>query len=153
MPTFDLDIVPVADIRALLTDYFDQCWGEFIYSECGQVLTTTVAHRSTDGNLMSPPWEEILKDPGKYYAVDEHRFSMKLNHPQNLSTIEVLTLAGELLGTSVVESGAPFRFLSAEEAVLVPPSRPTTPEVPAETVIPGNRTKPASKPAYKRPRS
>jgi hypothetical protein len=68
------------------------------------------------------PWEDIVTSPQKYY--DAQSLSIALDHPQNLSGVQILTLAQELLATSV--SPTPFRFLEAEEEVLIP-SSPTAP--------------------------
>ncbi|KAJ7663718.1 hypothetical protein DFH06DRAFT_1324234 [Mycena polygramma] len=106
-PSIDLDTIQIADLRMLLSDYFDQCW----------------AYQSSDLNVVSIPWEEIASDPGKYY---DCAFSTKLDHPQNLSAIQVLQLAEGLLATSDIDSPTPFRFLGVEK-VLIPASPPPAP--------------------------
>ncbi|KAJ6611051.1 hypothetical protein B0H10DRAFT_2224404 [Mycena sp. CBHHK59/15] len=113
-PTIVMDTIPIADMRLLLCDYLEQF---------GDV-----------------PWEAITSDPAKYYNVEAAYFSIKLDHPQNLSTIGVLTLVEGLLATSVITSPNPFQF--AQEKVLPPetpppalqddpaPSRSPSPDVP-----------------------
>ncbi|KAJ6482250.1 hypothetical protein DFH09DRAFT_1340847 [Mycena vulgaris] len=110
-PSIDLNSVPLADVRMLLVDYFDQCW----------------AHRGSSA-VGSIPWEEIVSNPSKYYDSEGSPFSIKLDHPQNLSTMQVLNLAEDLLATSGLYSPTPFRFLQAEEVVLIP-STPIPPSV------------------------
>ncbi|KAJ6596093.1 hypothetical protein B0H10DRAFT_2232551 [Mycena sp. CBHHK59/15] len=120
-PTIVMDTIPIADMRLLLCDYLEQCW----------------VHQNPVGDV---PWEAITSDPAKYYNVEAAYFSIKLDHPQNLSTIGVLTLVEGLLATSVITSPNPFQF--AQEKVLPPetpppalqddpaPSRSPSPDVP-----------------------
>ncbi|KAJ7787451.1 hypothetical protein B0H14DRAFT_3163172 [Mycena olivaceomarginata] len=100
-PSIDVNTVKIAEVRTLLSDYFDQCW----------------AHRAVGGRATSIPWDKIVSDPAAYY--DTEAFRMKLDHPQNLSAVQVLTLTQELLSTSLIDSPAPFCFLELE-----PPSPP-----------------------------
>ncbi|KAJ7807925.1 hypothetical protein B0H14DRAFT_3763583 [Mycena olivaceomarginata] len=100
-PSIDVNTVKIAEVRTLLSDYFDQCW----------------AHRAVGGRATSIPWDKIVSDPAAYY--DTEAFRMKLDHPQNLSAVQVLTLTQELLSTSSIDSPGPFCFLELE-----PPSPP-----------------------------
>ncbi|KAJ7802823.1 hypothetical protein B0H14DRAFT_3154815 [Mycena olivaceomarginata] len=100
-PSIDVNTVKIAEVRTLLSDYFDQCW----------------AHRAVGGRATSIPWDKIVSDPAAYY--DTEAFRMKLDHLQNLSAVQVLTLTQELLSTSLIDSPAPFCFLELE-----PPSPP-----------------------------
>lgn len=110
-PSIDLDIVPIADIRLLLSDYFDQCWGMSIFTLQKQILMRMIlAERSSSNKSPSIPWEEIISNPGNYYDSERHHFSTKLDHPQNLSAIQVLNLAEGLLSTSVMDSPCPSAF-------------------------------------------
>lgn len=137
-PSIDLDIVPIADIRLLLSDYFDQCWGMSIFTLQKQILMRMIlAERSSSNKSPSIPWEEIISNPGNYYDSERHHFSTKLDHPQNLSAIQVLNLAEGLLSTSVMDSPVPFCFLQVEDAAsngstpqpIIPPT-PTPPGIP-----------------------
>ncbi|KAJ6600927.1 hypothetical protein B0H10DRAFT_2319758 [Mycena sp. CBHHK59/15] len=114
LPSINLDTVPIADIRMLLCDYFDQCW----------------ADRGSNSKVMLIPWEHIVSNPKKYYDTEAQHCSIKLDHLQNLSTIQVLSLANDLLGTSVMESPTPFRFLVADEVGLIPSTPPVPPPLP-----------------------
>ena len=80
------------------------------------------------------PWEAITSDPAKYYNVEAAYFSIKLDHPQNLSTIQVLTLVEGLLSTSVITSPNPFHFeqekVLALETPAPAPSQSPSPEAP-----------------------
>lgn len=80
------------------------------------------------------PWEAIASDPAKYYNTSETYFSIKLDHPQNLSIVQTLTLVEGLLATSVMSSPKPFQFLH-QGMVLVPDTPRTTP-IPSRTVTP-----------------
>ncbi|KAJ6530203.1 hypothetical protein B0H19DRAFT_1273868 [Mycena capillaripes] len=111
-PSMNVDNIPIAELRMLLSDYFDQCW----------------AYRCSDAKVISIPWEAIASNPEKHY---DCAFSVKLNHPQNLSTIKVIQLSQDLLATSVIDSPTPFRFLEPEEEILIP----TTPLPPAPTPV------------------
>ncbi|KAJ7495575.1 hypothetical protein FB451DRAFT_1387597 [Mycena latifolia] len=101
-PSIDLNSITITDLRVLLCDYFEQCW----------------ANRTSTSKVIA--WEDLLVNPEKHYDAAGLHFSIKLDHPQNLSTVEVLTLAADLLLSSVMESPAPFRFLNGEETVVVP---------------------------------
>ncbi|KAJ7830730.1 hypothetical protein B0H14DRAFT_3872481 [Mycena olivaceomarginata] len=101
-PSIDVNTVKIAEVRTLLSDYFDQCW----------------AHRAVGGQATSIPWDKIVSDPAAYY--DTEAFRMKLDHPQNLSAVQVLTLTQELLSTSLIDSPAPFCFLELEPPSLPP---------------------------------
>ncbi|KAJ6528209.1 hypothetical protein B0H19DRAFT_1275003 [Mycena capillaripes] len=130
-PAVDLNTVSMADMRTLLGDYFDQCW----------------AHRGVDNKATLIPWEKLVSEPGKYH--DTQGLSIKLNHPQNLSAIEVLTLAQCLLSTSSINSPTPFRFLDPEEELLVhsnPASPPESP--PRQSLPPGSPPKSSASPAH-----
>ena len=72
-------------------------------------------------------------DPGKYYDTEAGYFSAKLDHPQNLETLEVINLAQQLLLTSVIDSPTPFRFLQAKEVILTPSTPPAQPVSPLRT--------------------
>ncbi|KAJ7790511.1 hypothetical protein B0H14DRAFT_3891150 [Mycena olivaceomarginata] len=101
-PSIDVNTVKIAEVRTLLSDYFDQCW----------------AHRAVGGQATSIPWDKIVSNPAAYY--DTEAFRMKLDHPQNLSAVQVLTLTQELLSTSLIDSPAPFCFLELEPPSLPP---------------------------------
>ncbi|KAJ6619076.1 hypothetical protein B0H10DRAFT_1947089 [Mycena sp. CBHHK59/15] len=118
-PSINIDTVPIADLRTLLGEYFEQCWSE-VCRPAGQ-------------KIKSIPWAEIVSNPGKYYDTEGHSFPIALAHPQNLSTIGVITIAQVLLSTSVINSPTPFRFLEDKETVLVPPT-PVTSTIP--TILP-----------------
>ncbi|KAJ7467229.1 hypothetical protein B0H11DRAFT_1921501 [Mycena galericulata] len=98
-PSIDMNGVAIGDMRMLLSDYFDQCW----------------AHQHS--NSTSIPWEDIVLNPAKYYAASN--FSTTLDHPQNLSTVQVVNLANDLLSTSTMKNPAPFHFLATEGTVLL----------------------------------
>ncbi|KAJ6557472.1 hypothetical protein B0H19DRAFT_1376237 [Mycena capillaripes] len=120
-PAVDLNTVSMADMRTLLGDYFDQCWD----------------HRGVDNKATLIPWEKLVSEPGKccYF--------------QNLSAIEVLTLAQCLLSTSSINSPTPFRFLDPEEELLVhsnPASPPESP--PRQSLPPGSPPKSSASPAH-----
>ncbi|KAJ7714459.1 hypothetical protein B0H14DRAFT_3171430 [Mycena olivaceomarginata] len=70
-PSIDVNTVKIAEVRTLLSDYFDQCW----------------AHRAVGGQATSIPWDKIVSDPAAYY--DTEAFRMKLDHPQNLSAVQL----------------------------------------------------------------
>ncbi|KAJ7688001.1 hypothetical protein B0H17DRAFT_1135846 [Mycena rosella] len=145
-PSINLNTVALDDIRALLYEYFDQCW----------------AHRGLSENVMSIPWEDLALNPGKYYDTTGSYFSMALDNPQSLSTIQVLTLAQDILAHSGVDSPTPFRFLQPHGVVLIPstpsapPPRspspavnlaPTSPLAPSTPVFPPKQPTPTPPPA------
>ncbi|KAJ7020447.1 hypothetical protein C8F04DRAFT_1196613 [Mycena alexandri] len=105
-PSIDINTMPIADMRILLADYFDLCW----------------AHQSPGVKL---PWESITLDPAQYYDVSATYFSIKLDHPQNLSTMKILTLVDGLLSSSVITSPNPFQFLH-QGTILVPDTPPAS---------------------------
>ncbi|KAJ7743255.1 hypothetical protein DFH07DRAFT_777467 [Mycena maculata] len=108
-PSIDMNGVAIGDMRMLLSDYFDQCW----------------AHQHS--NSTSIPWEDIVLNPAKYCAASN--FSTTLDHPQNLSTVQVVNLVNDLLSTSTIKNPTPFHFLATEGTVLVPETPPVTPAV------------------------
>ncbi|KAJ7450484.1 hypothetical protein B0H11DRAFT_2289221 [Mycena galericulata] len=108
-PSIDMNGVAIGDMRMLLSDYFDQCW------------------ENQHSNSTSIPWEDILLNPAKYCAASN--FSTTLDHPQNLSTVQVVNLVNDLLSTSTMKSPTPFHFLATEGTVLVPETPPVTPAV------------------------
>ncbi|KAJ7208675.1 hypothetical protein GGX14DRAFT_395828 [Mycena pura] len=119
-PSIVMDTMPVADIRLLLCDYLEQCW----------------VHQNPTGDV---PWEAITSDPAKYYNVEAAYFSIKLDHPQNLSTIQVLTLVEGLLSTSIITSPTPFHFepekvLAPDTPVPGPEESPAPPQSPSPQV-------------------
>ncbi|KAJ6562921.1 hypothetical protein B0H10DRAFT_2239785 [Mycena sp. CBHHK59/15] len=97
--------------------------------------TVSIAERQEDWctKNLSIPWDEIAVDPGKYYDTGAGYFSAKLDHPQNLETLEVINLAQQLLLTSVIDSPTPFRFLQAKEVILTPSTPPVQPVSPLRT--------------------
>ncbi|KAJ7231785.1 hypothetical protein C8J57DRAFT_1250915 [Mycena rebaudengoi] len=110
-PPVTLDHIPVADLRTLLCEYFDQCWAHHLM-----------------GRQMKPlPWAEIISAPRKHCDADERLLQIKLAHPQDLTTVEVITLTQVLLSTSVIDSPKPFRFLEVQEMVPVIPPPPAPP--------------------------
>ncbi|KAJ7866884.1 hypothetical protein B0H13DRAFT_1897869 [Mycena leptocephala] len=110
-PSIDMNGVAIGDMRMLLSDYFDQCW----------------AHQHS--NSSSIPWDEIVLNPAKYYNTAASYFSANLDHPQNLSTVQVVNLVNDLLSTSTMKNLTPFHFLGTEATVLVPETPPITPAV------------------------
>ncbi|KAJ7922160.1 hypothetical protein B0H13DRAFT_2317763 [Mycena leptocephala] len=110
-PSIDMNGVAIGDMRMLLSDYFDQCW----------------AHQHS--NSTSIPWDEIVLNPAKYYNTAASYFSANLDHPQNLSTVQVVNLVNDLLSTSTMKNLTPFHFLGTEGTVLVPETPPITPAV------------------------
>jgi hypothetical protein len=116
-PSIDVNTVKIAEVRTLLSDYFDQCWGEQLNVHFIAAIKYDVANRAVGGRATSIPWDKIVSDPAAYY--DTEAFRMKLDHPQNLSAVQVLTLTQELLSTSLIDSPAPFCFLELEP--LSPP--------------------------------
>ncbi|KAJ7038639.1 hypothetical protein C8F04DRAFT_1255924 [Mycena alexandri] len=111
-PLIAIDTVPIADMRMLLTDYFNECW--------------------VDQNPgIEVPWEAITSDPAKYYNTSETYFSIKLDHPQNLSIVQTLTLVEGLLATSVMSIPDTPRTTPIPSRTVTPvPSRSATPEIP-----------------------
>ncbi|KAJ6490093.1 hypothetical protein C8R45DRAFT_929392 [Mycena sanguinolenta] len=69
-PSIDINNVLIPDMRMLLSDYFDQCWGIFS------------AHQHPDGSVV--PWEDIALNPTKYYDTVASNFPSAMDHPQNL---------------------------------------------------------------------
>ncbi|KAJ6534867.1 hypothetical protein B0H19DRAFT_1080285 [Mycena capillaripes] len=110
-PSVILDKIPVADLRNLLCEYFDQCW----------------AHHLMGCQMKPLPWEEIISGPRKHCDADERLLQIKLAHPQDLTTVEVITLAQVLLSTSVIDSPKPFRFLEVQKTAPVVPTPPALP--------------------------
>ncbi|KAJ6479797.1 hypothetical protein C8R45DRAFT_1101243 [Mycena sanguinolenta] len=106
-PAIDANKIAIDDARTLLGDYFDQCW----------------ASRLVDSNTTQIPWQDIISNPKRYY--DSTLFSIPLDHPQNLSGIQVLTLIQELIATSGIKSASPFSFLDRERS-SGPASGPTS---------------------------
>ncbi|KAJ7022798.1 hypothetical protein C8F04DRAFT_1194151 [Mycena alexandri] len=104
-PSIDINTMPIADMRILLADYFDLCW----------------AHQSPGVKL---PWESITSDPAKYYDVSETYFSIKLDHPQNLLTMQILTLVDGLLSSSTLPLLARSRRLKTSHIIPVSESPP-----------------------------
>jgi hypothetical protein len=86
-----------------------------------------LAHQHS--NSTSIPWDEIVLNPAKYYNTAASYFSANLDHPQNLSTVQVVNLVNDLLTTSTMKNLTPFHFLAMEGTVLVPETPPITPAV------------------------
>ncbi|KAJ7823215.1 hypothetical protein B0H14DRAFT_2598030 [Mycena olivaceomarginata] len=122
-PCIDVNLVAIADIRLLLVHYFDECWGEGF---------DIPGFRQTEKVI---PWADIVSHPEKYYKVESLPSSVPLDHPQNLSFVQVLSLAQDLRDKSGLESPNPFCFL-APEKILVPDSLPPPPRpLPKSCVI------------------
>ncbi|KAJ7801737.1 hypothetical protein B0H14DRAFT_2615002 [Mycena olivaceomarginata] len=122
-PCIDVNLVAIADIRLLLVHYFDECWGEGF---------DIPGFRQTEKVI---PWADIVSHPEKYYKVESLPSSVALDHPQNLSFVQVLSLAQDLRDKSGLESPNPFCFL-APEKILVPDSLPPPPRpLPKSRVI------------------
>lgn len=85
----------------------------------------STAHSSAGQKAARIPWEEFISSPGKYY--DNSVLKVQLDHPQNLSTLQVLTLTQELLATSGTDSAAPFHFFDAEKPSPPGPTELMTP--------------------------
>lgn len=116
-PSIDVNTVRIAEVRTLLSDYFDQCWGEQLNIHFISAIKYDVAYRAVGGRATSIPWDKIVSAPAAYY--DMEAFRMKLDHPQNLSAVQVLTITQDVLPISLIDSPAPSCFLELE-----PPSPP-----------------------------
>lgn len=91
------------------------------------LIDILLAHQHS--NSTSIPWDEIVLNPAKYYNTAASYFSANLDHPQNLSTVQVVNLVNDLLSTSTMKNLTPFHFLGTEGTVLVPETPPITPAV------------------------
>ncbi|KAJ7606761.1 hypothetical protein DFH06DRAFT_1149845 [Mycena polygramma] len=80
---------------------------------------------------MTPHCPPCVSTPAKYYNTEAQYFSTTLDHPQNLSTVQVVNLVNNLLSTSSLKNPIPFHFLApdSEGTVLVPATPPTIPAV------------------------
>ncbi|KAJ7359910.1 hypothetical protein DFH08DRAFT_801672 [Mycena albidolilacea] len=122
-PSIDVNLVAIADIRLLLVHYFDECWGEGF---------DILEFRQTEKVI---PWADIVSHPEKYYKIESLPSSVVLDHPENLSLVQVLSLAQDLRDKSGLESPNPFCFLVPEK-ILVPDSLPPPPSpLPKSRVI------------------
>ncbi|KAJ7501382.1 hypothetical protein B0H11DRAFT_1908249 [Mycena galericulata] len=118
--------------REELELHYGQPWSDFVES---------VIPQHQHSNSTSIPWEDIVLNPAKYCAASN--FSTTLDHPQNLSTVQVVNLVNDLLSTSTMKSPTPFHFLATEGTVLVPETPPVTPAVVPTSLPPSlleNRT-------------
>ncbi|KAJ7911787.1 hypothetical protein B0H13DRAFT_1875408 [Mycena leptocephala] len=162
LPSIDLNSISMADMCTLLGEYFDQCWGKsrLLHGNFSSKSDRdiAIAHRTIAGKVANIPWEDIVTSSQKYY--DAQSLSIALDHPQNLSGVQILTLAQGLLATSV--GPTPFRFLEAEEEVLIPssptappPSASPAPSSPSKTPpsLPGTPPKSPSPPPEQPPKS
>ncbi|KAJ7442116.1 hypothetical protein B0H11DRAFT_1932617 [Mycena galericulata] len=120
LPQLDLETTPLASLRHLLNEYFEQCWGR----------------NSQDGSEeASIPWGAIAEDPARFYNTEEFIFPLPLKDPSQFTRVEILTIV-ECLSTSCSPAFC-FRHgivMGTDQTPPVPPAQTTSaPGSPATT--------------------
>ncbi|KAJ7056076.1 hypothetical protein C8F01DRAFT_1312098 [Mycena amicta] len=115
-PLVNLDDLSAADMRAVLTEYLNECW----------------AHQRSSPEAPSIPWGALGENPETYFDTARFKFSAALGEPRHLTSVAALLLAQELAWYSANDS--PFCFYNvlqsgADHNDQSPPSGTPSPVV------------------------
>ncbi|KAJ7016367.1 hypothetical protein C8F04DRAFT_1281647 [Mycena alexandri] len=70
-PAIDLDIIPLGNLRFLLSQYFQLCW----------------KHRDITIDNLIIPWAEIVSNPAKFYDTEAFIFPLLLKNPEEFTMV------------------------------------------------------------------
>jgi hypothetical protein len=124
-PPADLEKIPVVDLRVLLDEYLQECWGKSWNDSAKHACLTRNSVHRPGGKLgeLPVPWDEIIASPARFYDDQKFALPFSLKSPVVLNTMETLAL-GEYFNST--RCSTPFYFNDTQND-SPPASAPHTP--------------------------